>query len=160
MSDDFDPRFNPAFQRGYDGPAPEPQVSSTRVGVPSGRTAEPVPVAMPRREATEIAESFSSPNIADTRFAESEQLAESERDERRTNPFLIALGAIAALLVGGGLFLVSRLRDLFEDTQSSSNFDFVTLQVLTATAPLLISLGLATGIGVLFVYAVRWQRWR
>ena len=155
MSDDFDPRFNPAFQRGYDGPAPEPQVSSTRVGVPSGRTAEPVPVAMPRREATEIAESFSSPNIADTRFTESEV-----EPARRTNPFLIALGAIAALLVGGGLFLVSRLRDLFEDTQSSSNFDFVTLQVLTATAPLLISLGLATGIGVLFVYAVRWQRWR
>ena len=61
---------------------------------------------------------------------------------------------------GESLFLVSRLRDLFEDTQSSSNFDFVTLQVLTATAPLLITLGLATGIGVLFVYATRWQRWR
>ena len=46
----------------------------------------------------------------------------------------------------------------FADTQSS-NFDFVTLQVLTAAAPLVICLGLATGIGVLFVFAVRWNRW-
>ncbi len=67
--------------------------------------------------------------------------------------FLVRFG-----LLGGGLYLVSRLRDLFADTQSSSDFDYVTLQVLMYTAPLLLVLGLATGIGVLFVFATRWER--
>ncbi len=150
MADDFDPRFNPAFQRGYDGPAPELQPGDRTARAAPARAADPVPVAMPRQSVPD--ESF---DVVDDRFIESEV-----EGPRRANPFLIALGLIAAALVGGGLFLVSRLRDLFEDTQSSSNFDFVTLQVLTATAPLLITLGLATGIGVLFVYATRWQRWR
>lgn len=149
MADQFDPRFNPAFQRGYDGPSPEP-ASADRIGRPT-RSVEPVPVAMPRQPVAER----DSDHSVDDRFIESEV-----HGERRRNPFLIALGIIAAVLVGGGLLLVSRLRDLFEDTQSSSNFDFVTLQVLTATAPLLITLGLATGIGVLFVYAIDRQRGR
>lgn len=62
------------------------------------------------------------------------------------------------LFLGGGLYLVSRLRDLFADTQSTSAFDYTTLQVLLYGAPLVLVLGLATGVGLLFLLAVRWDR--
>lgn len=140
MSDDarFDPRFDPAFQPGYTGPLaaskPAPKIL---VGDPPA----PLPVQQPVQ-----------PAVVD----------EADDDDlplpRRANPFLIVLGVIALLLVGGGLYLVSRLRDLFADTQSGSDFDYVTLQVLMYASPLIIVLGLATAIGVLFVIAVRWGR--
>ena len=74
----------------------------------------------------------------------------------RTNPFLIALGVVAAALIGGGLYLVSRMRDLFASTQGETDFDFITLQILVGLAPLILCLGIATGIGMLFIFAVRW----
>lgn len=137
MSDDarFDPRFDPAFQPGYTGPlatskpAPKPVI-----GDPPQPLAERAAAAVFERE------------------------PDDESAPRRTNPFLIALGALALLFLGGGLYLVSRLRDLFADTQSTSDFDYVTLQVLMYAAPLILVLGLATGVGVLFLLASRWDR--
>ncbi|MBC7589500.1 MAG: hypothetical protein H7226_00465, partial [Salinibacterium sp.] len=61
-------------------------------------------------------------------------------------------------LVGGGLFLTSRLREFYLNTQQGSDFDFATGQVLIYGAALVIMLGIATAIGVLFVFAVRWRR--
>ena len=148
MSDngEFDPRFNPAFQRGYDGPLPDVAAPAREIPSSPARAAAAEPTPLPRVEPQQEG--------IDDHFIESEVIG-----PRRMNPFLIVLGIVSALLVGGGLYLVSQLRSMFEDTQSSSNFDFVTLQVLTAAAPLVICLGLATAIGVLFVFAVRWNRW-
>ena len=153
MSDnrEFDPRFNPAFQRGYDGPIPDASAPARETASPPARATAAEPFPLPRLEASPTPDHHDE---YDDRFIESEVAG-----PRRMNPFLIVLGAVSAILVGGGLFLVSRLRDLFEDTQSSSSFDFVTLNVLSAIAPLIICLGLATAIGVLFVFAVRWNRW-
>lgn len=140
MSDDarFDPRFDPAFQPGYTGPLATSKPAAKRL------ISDP-PQPLPARPAVD------EPRI--------EAEAEDEPSPHgRTNPFLIVLGAIALLLVGGGLYLVSRLRDLFADTQSGSDFDYVTLQVLMYASPLIIVLGLATGIGVLFIFAASWDR--
>lgn len=138
MSDDarFDPRFDPAFQPGYEGPLTPARPARTR---PAAAAPEALPVIV------------ETPPVPDT-------VEVDEPQAHRPNPFLIALGAVAVLLLGGGLYLVSRLRDLFADTQSTSDFDYVTLQVLMYAAPLLLVLGLATGIGVLFVFATRWGR--
>ena len=138
MSDDarFDPRFDPAFQPGYDGP-----LSSSKP-VAKARPAASVPEALP---------------VVPLPVSD-EPAVEDDPAPRRPNPFLIALGAVAILLLGGGLYVVSRLRDLFADTQSTSDFDYVTLQVLMYAAPLVLVLGLATGIGVLFLLAARWGR--
>ncbi len=141
MSDDarFDPRFDPAFQPGYTGPISTAKpAQKTLVGDP--------PQPLPAQPVAVVAQ---QPAIDD------------EFDEpapRRANPFLIVLAAVAVVLVGGGLYLVSRLRDLFADTQSGSDFDYVTLQVLMFASPMIIVLGLATGIGVLFLFATRWGR--
>jgi hypothetical protein len=131
----FDPRFDPAFQPGYTGPIAEVRPPARPASVASD------PVAI-ERSVTALVETA----------------ADDDPELRRLNPFLLALGAVAIVLVGGGLYLVSRLRDLFADVQASSNVDYVTLQVLISAAPLLVALGVATGIGVLFVLATRWDR--
>ena len=145
MSDDarFDPRFDPAFQPGYEGPI--------AAVTPAARQRPPAaaPVALPQ------VAPVSAPAAAQTPAVPA---VEEDTAPRGVNPFLIALGVVAVVLVGGGLYLISRMKDLFADTQSSSTFDYVTLQVMLYAAPLLLVLGLATGVGLLFVFALRWGR--
>ena len=130
----FDPRFDPAFQPGYTGPI-----------------AEVRPPARPAPVASEPVVVRSAPPAVET-------VADDDPAPRRLNPFLVGLGAVALVLVSGGLYLVSRVRDLFADVQSTSSLDYVTIQSLVFGGPLLIALGVATGIGVLFVLATRWDR--
>ncbi|MBC7592051.1 MAG: hypothetical protein H7226_13545, partial [Salinibacterium sp.] len=124
MSDNarFDPRFDPAFQPGYEGP-----IASKPVVAPNqqpARVSEP-PVALP----AVVAPPVSQESV--------------EQPSGGVNPFLIVLGAIAAALVGGGLFLTSRLREFYLNTQQGSDFDFATGQVLIYGAALVIMLGIA-----------------
>ncbi|MCU1440985.1 MAG: hypothetical protein JWP85_1982 [Rhodoglobus sp.] len=144
--DRFDPRFDPAFQRGYDGPVP---------------TSAPATNAKPRVE-TPVQHRVSEQEQPARRVEHDDRVDEfDDADDvpaRRANPFLIALGVVALALVGGGLYLISRMRDLFASTQNQADFDFVTMQVLMGLAPIIVCLGLATAIGVLFIYAVRWGR--
>ena len=150
--DRFDPRFDPAFQRGYSGSAP--------ATVPST-----VPSTVPATNAKPRVESPVQQHVTEHEQP-ARRIEHDDRDHdfdfaddataRRTNPFLIALGVVALALVGGGLYLISRMRDLFASTQNQADFDFVTMQVLMGLAPIIVCLGLATAIGVLFIYAVRW----
>lgn len=142
MSDHFDPRFDPAFQRGYEGstaaptrPAPSPTVPV--IGGPPPARAEPIPRV----------------TVAST---EPEEVVDAA--PRRPNPFLLAIAAVSILLIGAGLYGVFRIRDLLADTSSGSGLDYVSIQVLISVAPLVLVLGVATGIGLLFVLAVRWRR--
>jgi hypothetical protein len=139
MSNDrstFDPRFDPAFQRGFDGEVES--ILTERVSEPA--IIEPV---------------LSSPAVTEPQLIE---ISEPDARVRRINPFLIALGAVSVVLITGGLYLVSRLREFFDSSQTTSDFDFVTLQVLLYAAPLIVVLGLATAIGLVFIAAVRWGR--
>ena len=154
MSDDrFDPRFDPAFQRGYDGPAP----ATGRSPAPRAEIISPPPSttssAPTPRAATEPASDAFPFEAVDVRRPD----LEDDDEPRRINPFLVVLGVVSLVLVGGGLYLVSRVRDLFAETQSSSDFDYVTLQVLMDAAPLIVVLGLAIAVGILFIFAVRWK---
>lgn len=133
---DFDPRFDPAFQRGYDGPI-QPTTKTTDAAAP----AAPPLVSI-------------DPTVA----APIEQPEADLAPDRRGNPFLVVLAAIAVALTAGGLTLVFQLRTIFAENQSSASFDYITLQTLMIGAPILAGLGIATGVGVLFVYAVRWGR--
>lgn len=129
---DFDPRFDPAFQRGYDEP------------VRSVKASRPIE--------SEAVSSVSGPSI------EERSDAEPAPEPRRTNPFLIALAALSAAMIAAGLVVATRLGDIFNSTQFNSELDYVSLQIVMIGTPILIGLGIATGIGVLFVFAVRWGR--
>ena len=94
----------------------------------------------------------------DPQAAVAPQAEQDELPPRRGNPFLVALAVIGVALAVGGLVLVFQLRTIFGDGNGNPDFDYVTLQTLMIAAPILTGLGLATGIGVLFVFAVRWGR--
>jgi len=79
---------------------------------------------------------------------------------RRTNPFIIALAVISVALIGGGFYIIARLQENFAATQTNRNLDYVFLQVLAIGAPVVICLGLATGISVVVVSAIGWDRRR
>ncbi|MGX5682144.1 hypothetical protein [Schumannella luteola] len=131
MSDSrFDPRFDPAFQRGWDGPEPATTTAP-----------EPARVASPDR-------------IVVT----AEPEPDFEPDARRLNPFLLALAAVAVALVVAGLGMASAVSSGFNAQGPTSQVDWAILQVLMIASPVTALLGVATGIGVLFVFAVRWRR--
>ena len=149
MSDDasqFDPRFDPAFQRGFNGPTSAVPREKLQ---PTAALAAPVVAS--------VVDAPQAPAVTSSAPAVTPQV-EAEPEPRRANPFLISLFVVALLLIGGGLYLVSKLGDMFANPSSSSQYDYITLQALTIGAPLVIVLGIATGIGVLFVYAVRFRR--
>lgn len=139
-SDDFDPRFDPAFQPGY---VPSPDAAPAR----PPRSDPPAQAALDRR--TERA-------TAVTVTEESDEQKVPERG--RVNPFLLALAAIALLLIVGGVSAIQQVRGIFDAEDISVDLDYVSLNMLIFAAPLAIALGVATGIGVLFMFAVDWRR--
>jgi hypothetical protein len=75
---------------------------------------------------------------------------------RRPSALLVVLLAIAAGLLAASVWLYAMLRDAFaEPAALSSPGDYYVMQSLQFLAPLLATLGLATAIGVIFVYAAR-----
>lgn len=131
MSDDrgFDPRYDPAFQRGWDAPEVEERAAAT-----------PAPVA----DRIVVA-------------PESTPLVE-EVERGGVNPFLVALGALSVLLVAAGVWMASRVSDGYLQQGPSTQVDYAILQVLMIASPLTVLLGVLTAIGMLFVFAVRWRR--
>ena len=135
--DTFDPRFDPAFQPGFEAPstpAPKRDSSPARVALEQRTEAARVPVL--------------------------EQDAEDDAVEtrRRPNPFLIALGAISVALIAGGLGAVQSVKGIFTTENISVDLDYISLNMLIFAAPLAIALGVATGIGVIFVYAIDFKK--
>jgi hypothetical protein len=134
----FDPRFDPAFQPGFEGllasQAPTQPAAAQNPTVPPAAL---LPAVTP--------DAAVAPDVV-------------EETPAGINPFIVVLGVVALVLVGGGLFLASRLQEMFAVTQGGSTFDYVTVQLLIYSAPLLMTLGAATAIGVLFLLAVRWGR--
>ena len=152
--DEFDPRFDPAFQRGFEG------VAATGSRAPERRsavsTAPPAVGAPPAVAQPPVAGGVAGP------LADSEQTDVAALDEQppRPNPFLIALGVIAVVLVVAGVWGIQAARQPFLGTDVATNIDYVGLQILQLIAPVSVALGAATAIGILFVFAVGWQKRR
>jgi hypothetical protein len=193
---DFDPRFDPAFQRGFSGEQRDPRdaqrpgasaqgassYAANDYGAPQySQPPRPTPVATrtvspgqpavgpsaqspataprddfaPQEYPGGVFDDFSTNPHADPN-ANPDAAADAARP-RRANPFLIALAAISVLLVVGGAWGVQAARDPFLRSNAAANTDYVGLQILAIFAPVAIVLGIATAVGILFVYAVRWR---
>lgn len=168
MADGYDPRFDPAFQRGYEGET----IAKPRQQVRPAPTSERLvaPVATPAEQQSRVfAEAQAQPR---PRTVEPEGRREAERfdfetreprgsiaDEPvrlHTNPFIIALLVLAIVLIGGGIHVGSRIDDWYSDVRPNG-IDFSVLNMLQFGVPISIGLGVAIVIGVLFLFAIRWR---
>jgi hypothetical protein len=175
MSDDttpqFDPRFSAAFQRGFDPEAvveesvPEPIVRP-RITEPVARVVPVVPpvsavapatvdvAAVPTQEVGQQAE-FGATSWLDN--------AETDPDTQPStarNPFLLALGLVAVFLIAGGIGLFVASGGAFNGRDVRSQGDYMSLDALIHAAPFVALLGIATALGVLFVFAAGWRKRR
>ena len=173
MSDDkdveIDPRFDPAFQRGFDqtipideyvpDPLPRKTAAAPAPAAPivAPPTIAPVPPAAPKAQPTAIA-----PDYIDVEFdADTETVTEPEPDSSPSrNPFLLFLGIISIALVAAGIWLFVRSGDAFNSRDVRSQGDYMSLDATIHMAPFIALLGGATAIGVLFVFASKWKKRR
>lgn len=189
----IDPRYDPVFQRGFDGavvsglsPARDRGASTApRIPSPPGRlravdsTTGALPAAgLPRAMFAPPSESRPEPGAArspfdapsapelDVRLAEDPgsddvvgQFPAPPRRDVRRNPFLIALAVVGLGLIGGAVYVIRETVRIYTSAAGGqTQEDYVILQLSSTITPLGLTLGLATLIGVVFVFATEWQR--
>ena len=167
---EIDPRFDPAFQRGFDPsipieeyvPAPLP-----RKPVSAPPAAEPIVAAPPVAPVKPVPPQATEPPDAEAAVpaelpdAELDPTADPALDSSPSrNPFLLFLGIISIALVAAGIWLFVRSGDAFNSKEVRSQGDYMSLTATIDMAPFIALLGGATAIGVLFVFAARWRRRR
>jgi hypothetical protein len=174
---EIDPRFDPAFQRGFDPsipieeyvPAPLPRKAPPAAPpVP-----EPVAVTAPVAPTKPVASAKPVPpqvaGAAEAETAAPAELPDADLDPAvdpaldsspSRNPFLLFLGIIAIALVAAGIWLFVRSGDAFNSKEVRSQGDYMSLTATIQMAPFIALLGGATAIGVLFVFAAKWRKRR
>jgi hypothetical protein len=137
MSSDFDPRFDPAFQRGFNAASAKP-ASEPGVGGPEGVAS---PVAEP----------------AVVRPVESPSAGAREADARG-NPWLRALWVMAAAFVVIGIAGQWIAQQLFAGGASSGSVvtAYVWPSILQALSPWFLVAGLISAIAAVTIKAARW----
>ncbi|HEX7834000.1 MAG TPA: hypothetical protein VF479_00865 [Pseudolysinimonas sp.] len=164
MTDDdqrVDPRYDPAFQRGFEGEVTSGLRSRTSVR----RTALVSPAPYRSTEPEPAVEDYGVQDATQTRTgADAEPEATPDhvparvagvRDLRR-NPFLITLVVLGAALTIAGVAWANQARQAVADL--ATELDYWYLQASTVGAPLTIIAGLGILAGVLFVAAAAWNR--
>ena len=150
MSDsrEFDPRFDPAFQRGYrdDGSRASQQYRGIEA-LESG--AEPVvlpPQPLEPRDAA-VVEALAHP----------EPVAVSLHG----NPWVRVLWVIAPVFILGGVIGQAWSQSLLFNGSSASDpsafVSYVVPSVVQSVGPWMVLTGLAALVGVVFLHAVRWR---
>lgn len=170
MSDEknagVDPRFDPAFQRGFDTsipieeyvPAPLPR----KLPTPAAQPAKPAAV-VPAATAPVVSPAAvaPAPDATALELTDSDSAPEVEPDASASrNPFLLFLGIISVALVVAGIWLFVQSGDAFNSKEVRSQGDYMSLDATIHMAPFIALLGGATAIGVLFVFAAQWRRRR
>ena len=150
MSDtrDFDPRFDPAFQRGYvdDGSgAPQPYRGIEALGL-GAEPVGPAPQPLESRDAV-VAEAQAHPEPLSLSLV--------------GNPWVRVLWVIAPVFILGGLIGQAWSQTLlFSGSYASGPSGFVSYvapSVMQSVGPWMVLTGLAALVGVVFLHAVRWR---
>lgn len=167
----IDPRFDPAFQRGFDQTIPVeeyvPERLPRKTAAPAPTAAAepasmfaPAPVAPASETIARSDNSIAAPidPLSETDAAASARSdAESDSSPSR-NPFLLFLAVISIALVAVGIWLFVRSGDAFNSKDVRSQGDYMSLDATIHMAPFIALLGAATAIGVVFVFASKWRR--
>jgi hypothetical protein len=157
---EIDPRFDPAFQRGFDPGIP----IAERVPEPLPRKTVLPEAPAPEQHAADIAPSAPTATIHQASSAADDPVHRDDPIGTRRpdaspsrNPFLLFLGIISIALIAAGIWLFVRSDEAFNSAQVHSQGDYMSLTATIQTAPFIALLGGATAIGVLFLFAARWR---
>jgi len=153
VAKNFDPRYNPAFQPGFDdGDA----TAERRPGV------EPVSV----RRAPEVEAAAARPIVdrADARpvvvpvETRPPLLASQPLIETHRNPWMLALWIVTAVFVVGGVAAQFAAQSLLQGSYVGSAIDYYVLPaVISQLAPWFTLAGLFAGVAAMVLSAIRWR---
>lgn len=170
----IDPRYDPAFQRGYGeaaGPTPVGGRGSAAesVGADTGRSARrPRPsravsaeealshTAAPARVEGRRADTRDPARDPETRPEHRHPEHDDEHVESGRNPYEIVLLVIGTVLVVASAALINASRGLFLDAPENE-FEYWLLTLAGTAAPAVLAVGMLTLIALLFVRAHRWS---
>lgn len=156
-----DPRFDPIFQRGYEGglqdagtsvPAPEPVAAAPVDPAPEP---EPAPSPTVPQPHTGVAAAMSSQPIVTVEYPG----GEPEPPARILNPFIILLWVIgvALVLIGASASYESFSRSMGSMSRPE---DMAFQQLIWMLSPGVVTVGLGIMAGLLFWHAAAWRRSR
>lgn len=154
-----DPRFDPIFQRGYQG-----GVRNTGVRQVSRATSPPSPAPEPEPTATSEVPPPARQQHPDASVADPVQpmviteypASEPAKPRRSLNPFIVLLWIVGPALIGGGAS--ATYQSAFRNMSGWSGPDQMALQqVIWMAGPAAITVGLGIIAGLLFWHAAAWR---
>jgi hypothetical protein len=166
----IDPRYDPAFQRGFDGEvATGPRGQSTL-----RRTAavNPAPARMPAQPAEKVPQTaVEEPEPLPALSPISEAAGAPHTDvapvavttprELIRNPFMIALAALGALLIlVGAIWAYEGFAAIVKNGGTRNEVEFWAAQTMSFGAPLAIVVGVGIAAVLLVLFGRAWQRSR
>ncbi|MEO6116170.1 MAG: hypothetical protein ABIP33_07280 [Pseudolysinimonas sp.] len=165
-----DPRYDPAFQRGFDGEVatgPRGQSTLRRTAAvnpaPARMAAQPVEQFEPatvEHEAVHPTLAL-SPEAASASLTEAAPVAVTTPRELLRNPFILALGALGALLIlVGAIWAYEGFATIVKNGGTRNEVEFWAAQTMSFGAPLAIVVGLAVVAVLLVLFGRSWQRSR
>lgn len=160
----FDPRYDPAFQRGYSGtPATGARPTRRRADVePSQHDADYIELFPPQSRETVRPAVEPAPEGADTADQEpmvpETPVVAGSPLAVRGNPFVMALWIIAAALIAGGLGAYWYGQSIFTSITEVEPATYVLSGFLTDIAPWLVACGVLTAVAVVVLHAAAWRR--
>lgn len=176
----IDPRYDPAFQRGFDGEVatgahgqstlrrtaavnPAPVRPTPQPVQEYGTTAQPVATAFaPRVDGTGAAAAAAPAfGVADASTVSTAAAPQVTPRELARNPFVIALIALAAALVFTGIvWAYQGFSAIVKNGGTRNEVEFWAAQTMSFGAPLVIVAGLAVIAVLLVLFGRSWQRSR
>lgn len=163
-----DPRYDPVFQPGFDGQVvkgltrrPEPAAPAS-AATPTIDALRPVPRPDPYAPHDDFLTA-----MRDAAASEAPRLADADVPEPRSapparpvwrNPFLIVVALIGAALIGIGISGMNAVAT--QGGFSSADSSYLYFVFMQFGGPMLVVLGIATLVGVVFFLALQWQRGR
>jgi len=169
----IDPRYDPAFQRGFDGEvATGPRGQSTlrrtaavnpapaRMPAQPAQPSAPDSVESPADEAEPLPTLSPMPDSSADAMDAAPQAAATPRELIR-NPFMIALAALAALLIlVGAIWAYEGFAAIVKNGGTRNEVEFWAAQTMSFGAPLAIVVGLGIVAVLLVLFGRSWQRAR
>ena len=165
----IDPRYDPAFQRGFTGEVETGQHPHGAVRATHSPTQTPVQES-PQRRVEPLADASVPPAYAvappeddsdDAAVADDVEVAEAPARPLTRNPFIRVLALLgAALVVAGVSWAITGRATMTESGALASERDYWFVQSALLGAPVTIAAGVLIIAGVLFMFAQAWSRAR